>query len=82
MKRQTIMQTYKELLSVKNDTRWVSAEPAKKLYWVGTDPVTGIMKLSCDFHDILGHDLDNVREVWAQNSAAAGVEYNASIIEL
>lgn len=74
------MDTYKELMSVKNDSRWASAQPqqvVKKLYWVATDPVTGIMKVSCDFHDILGHSLDNVREVFAHNSEAARCEYNA-----
>jgi hypothetical protein len=80
MARQSIMDTYKELMSVKNDSRWPSAQPkevAKKLYWVATDPVTGIMKVSSDFHDILGHSLDNVREVFAHNSEAARCEYNA-----
>lgn len=52
-------------------------EISQKLYWVGTDPVTGIMKVSCDFRDIMGHSLDNVMEVWAHSSEAARIEYNA-----
>jgi len=73
------METYKEVMAVKNDTRWASAsiESNKKLYWVATDPITGIIKLSCNFRDILGHHLDDVREVWAHNSEAARIEYNA-----
>lgn len=77
MKRQSIMDTYKELMAVKNDTRWSSSQPVKKLYWVATDPVTGVMKVSCDFRDILGHSFDNVREIFAHNSEAARVEYNS-----
>lgn len=79
-RRQSIMDTYKELMAVRNDTRWTSEQPkqeVKKLYWIGTDEVTGIMKVSSDFRDILGHCLDNVQEVWAYNSDAARVEYNA-----
>lgn len=75
------MDTYKELMAVKSDNRWASCqttkESPKKLYWVATDPETGIMKASCDFHDILGHSLDNVREVFAHNTEAAKTEYNA-----
>jgi hypothetical protein len=77
-RRQSIMDTYKELMAVRNDNRWASErpkQPMKKLYWVATDPVTGIMKASPDFHDILGHSLDNVREVWAHSSEAAKLEY-------
>lgn len=73
--REDIMTTYKELLAIRNGN-WPSNEPSKKVYYVGTDPVTGIMVVSCDFH-ILGHGLDNVETVLAHNSEAARIEYNA-----
>lgn len=79
-RRTDIMTTYRERLALNNDSRWPSnqpKQPMKKLYWVATDQVTGIMKVSCDFRDILGHDMDNVREVWAYNSEAARCEYNS-----
>lgn len=76
-RRQSIMDTYKELMAVRNSFDSVIPCGVKKLYWVATDPVTGIMKVSCDFHDILGHGLDNVREIWAHSSEAARLEYNA-----
>lgn len=70
--REDVMTTYKELKAIKE-----SFDRVQALYWVATDPITGIMKVSCDFHDIMGHGLDNVREVWAHNSEAARIEYNA-----
>lgn len=70
------MTTYKELKAIKESFDRVQA-PTKKLYWVATDPVTGIMKVSCNFRDIMGHGLDNVMEVWAHSSEAARIEYNA-----
>lgn len=77
-RRQSIMDTYKELKAVRDDSRWASAQTIqKKLYWVGTDPITGIMKASCDFHDILGKGLDDTIEVWAHSSEAAKLEYQA-----
>lgn len=75
--REDIMTTYKELKAIKESFDRIEHTPTKKLYWVATDPVTGIMKLSCDFRDIMGHGLDNVHEVWAHNSEAARLEYNA-----
>lgn len=77
-RRQSIMDTYKELMAVKNTSYATMIKPAvTKLYWVATDPITGIMKVSCDFHDILGHGLDNIHEIWSHSSEAARLEYNA-----
>lgn len=71
MKRQSIMDTYKELLSVKN---WNMTTPStKKVYWVGIDPVTGIMQVSCDVRDMRG--VQDVREVFAHSSESARLEY-------
>ena len=70
------MTTYKELKAVKESFDRMEKPAAKKVYYVGTDPVTGIMVVSCDFH-ILGHGLDNVEAVIAHNSDAARIEYNA-----
>ena len=51
-------------------------EVLKKVYYVGIDPVTGIMVVDLDFH-ILGRGLDNVKPVLAHNSEAARLEYNS-----
>lgn len=76
-RRQSIMETYKELKAVRDDSRWASQPIQKKLYWVGTDPDSGIMKASCDFHDILGKGLDDILEIWSHSSEAAKLEYQA-----
>ena len=73
--RQTFKQTYNEIKAAYAWNGYATATPAKKCYWVGVDPVTGIMSVSCDIHDIVG--LEDVKEVFAHNSEAARLEYNS-----
>ncbi len=53
-------------------------EVTNKLYWVATDPETGIMKVSCDFRDIMGHFYDDIREIFTHSSESARLEYQAT----
>lgn len=75
--RQTFKQTYNEIKAAYAwNTPVIVKEAQKKMYWVGTEYETGIMKVSCNFRDILGKT-ENPMEVWAYNSEGARLEYNA-----
>lgn len=75
MKRQSIMDTYKEIKAAYSNDGY-QAVKEEKSYWVGKDS-SGIMVCTMDVHDIKG--LDNVWPVQAVNSDQAKVRYNAIV---
>lgn len=77
MKRQDIMDTYKEIKAAYNSTGYVSTQE-DKAYWVGTDE-NGIIKCTLCIQDIKG--LSNLRDVVATSSDQAKARYVGMIAE-
>lgn len=75
MKRQSIMDTYKEIKAAYSNNSYESTRDDKP-YWVGTDE-NGIIKVTLCIQDTVG--LSNLRDVVATNSDQARSRY-ASII--
>jgi hypothetical protein len=79
MKRQSIMDTYKEIKAAYSISYDGYEQPIKdKAYLVGIDD-NGIMIVSMDFRDMRG--LSDVYTVVASNSDQARVRYNSIKIE-
>lgn len=76
MKRQSIMDTYKEIKAAYS-SNWEQTRE-DKAYWVGQDE-NGIIKCTLDVHDIKG--LSNLRDVIATNSEQARARYVGIIAE-
>lgn len=72
MKRQSIMDTYKEIKAAYAPR---VSEETKKLYFVGVDAVTGVMVVTGAIQGIKG--LDDVKDIWARNSNDARSIYNS-----
>lgn len=77
MKRQSIMDTYKEIKAAYNSTCYVATQE-DKAYWVGTDE-NGIIKCTLCIQDITG--LSNLRDIVATNSDQAKARYAGMMAE-
>lgn len=72
MKRQSIMDTYKEIKAAYAPS--ITDEP-KNHYWVGVDAVAGVIVVTCAVQDIKG--LDDIKSIYARDSNDARSIYNS-----
>jgi hypothetical protein len=77
MKRQSIMETYKEIKAAYSNDGYQTLKENKS-YWVGIDSC-GVLVATMDIHDIKG--LTNVWPVEATSSDQAKVRYNVIVAE-